>query len=131
MINAVNVPAQVVNVNNPILFSSTRIKTGCTVRHEPGSGRFILLKPGVYKVTFNGTISADAATTAILSITQDGEALAGAQIATAVDASPAVVSGAVTTLVRVYCCDSAVSVVNLGTTPLTITNANLIIDRLC
>lgn len=131
MINAVNVPAQVVNVSNPILFGSTRIKTGCTVRHEPGSGRFVLLKPGVYKVTFNGTISADAATTAILSITQDGEALAGAQIATAVDAAPAVVSGAVTTLVRVYCCDSAVSVVNLGTTPLTITNSNLIIDRLC
>lgn len=131
MIDAVNVATQVVAINNPVLFGATRIKTGCSVRHEQGSGRFVLTKPGIYKVTFNGTISAEAATTAILNITQDGEAIAGARIETSVAAAPAVVSGSVTTLLRVFCCDSAVSVTNLGTTALNISNSNLVIDRLC
>ena len=131
MINSVNVLSQTVGVNNPILFGTTRIRTGCTVRHEPGSGRFILLKPGIYRIVFSATLSAEAATTSILNITQDGEAVPGARIETAVAAAPSVVSGEVTTLLRVYCCDSSVSVVNLGDAALEITNANLIIDRLC
>lgn len=131
MIDSVNVATQSVAVNAPVLFGSTRIKTGCTVRHESGSGRFVLTKPGIYKVTFNGTISAAEATTAILNIMQDGEAIAGAQIQTSVAAAPEVVSGSVTTLIKVYGCDSAVSVTNLGTTALNISNANIVITREC
>ena len=130
MIDAVNVPVQEVAINNPVLFGATRIKTGCTVRHEQGSGRFVLLKPGVYKVTFNANIFTTAAGSAILNITQDGEAIAGAKIkATTVAGSSVPVS--VTTLLRVFCCDSAVSVVNFSTTPVSVTDANLVIDRLC
>lgn len=130
MIDAVNVAAQTVNVNNPVLFGATRIKTGCTVRHEPGSGRFVLTKPGVYRVTFNANISTTDAGTAILNVTQDGEAITGASInATTIAGASLPVS--VTTLVRVYCCDSAVSVVNFSTTPVSVTDANLVIDRLC
>lgn len=131
MIDSVNVATQSVAVNAPILFGSTRIKTGCTVRHEPGSGRFVLTKPGIYKVTFSGTISAAEATTAILNIMQDGEAIAGAQIQTSVAVAPEVVSGSVTTLIKVYGCDSAVSVTNLGTAALNISNANIVITREC
>ena len=131
MIDAVNVATQVVAVNNPVLFGATRIKTSCSVRHEQGSGRFVLTKPGIYKVTFNGTISAAAATTAILNITQDGEAIAGARIEVGTGPAPDIESGSVTTLLRVFCCDSAVSVTNLGTAALNISNANLVIDRLC
>ena len=130
MIDSVNVATQSVAVNAPVLFGSTRIKTGCTVRHEPGSGRFILTKPGIYKVTFNGTISA-AATTAILNIMQDGEAIPGAQIQVGTGAASDIESGSVTTLIRVYGCDSTVSVTNLGTAALTISNANLVITREC
>lgn len=131
MIDSVNVATQVVAVNAPVLFGSTRIKTGCTVRHEPGSGRFILTKPGIYKVTFSGTISAAAATTAILNIMQDGEAIPGAQIQVGTGAAPDIESGSVTTLVKVYGCDSTVSVTNLGTTSLNISNANIVITREC
>lgn len=131
MIDAVNVAAQTVNINNPVPFGATRIKTGCTVRHEQGSGRFVLTRPGIYRVTFNSTISATADTVAILNITQDGEAIAGAQIQVGTGPSPNIESGSVTTLVRVFCGDSAISVVNLGTAALTISNANIVIDRLC
>ena len=131
MIDAVNVAAQTVAVNSPVLFGSTRIQTGCTVRHEEGSGRFILTRPGIYRVTFNSTISAAAATTAILNINQDGEAVAGAQIQVATGVAPDVESGSVTTLVRVYCGDSVITVSNNSTATLTISNANIVIDRLC
>lgn len=131
MIDSVNVATQSVAVNAPVLFGSTRIKTGCTVRHEPGSGRFVLTKPGIYKVTFNGTISAAVATTAILNIMQDGEAIPGAQIQVDTGAAPDIESGSVTTLIRVYGCDSTVSVINLGTTALDISNANIVITREC
>lgn len=130
MIDAVNVAAQTVNVNSSVLFGATRIKTGCTVRHEPGSGRFVLTKPGVYRVTFNANISTTAAGTALLNVTQDGEAIAGASInATTVAGASLPVS--VTTLVRVYCCDSSVSVTNLSTVEVNVTDANIVIDRLC
>ena len=131
MIDAVNVPVQTVTVNSPVLFGSTRIKTGCSVRHEEGSGRFILTRPGVYKVTFNAVISAADATVATLNIMQDGEAIAGAQIQVGTGPAPDIESGSVTTLVRVYGCDSTVSVANLGTASLLIENANMVIDRLC
>lgn len=130
MINSVNVAAQTVNVNSPVLFGSTRIKTGCSVRHEPGSGRFVFLKPGIYKVTFNGTVTATAAATAILNITQDGEAIPGAQIQVGVGPTD-IETCSVTTLLRVYSCDSAMSITNLGTTALTVSNANMVVDRLC
>lgn len=130
MIDAVNVPLQTVEVNSPVLFVATRIKTGCTVRHEQGSGRFVLNKPGIYKVTFNGNISTAAAGTAILNITQDGESVSGARI-NAITTAGGSIPVSVTTLLRVYCCDSAVSVTNLSATAVDITDANLVIDRLC
>ena len=43
MIDAVNVATQSVATNAIVLFNSTRIHTGCSARHEPGSGRFVLL----------------------------------------------------------------------------------------
>lgn len=130
MIDAVNVAAQTVNVNNPVIFGATRIKTGCTVRHEQGSGRFVLTKPGVYRVTFNANISTTDAGTALLGVTQEGEAITGASInATTIAGASLPVS--VTTLVRVYYCDSSVSVTNLSTVAINVTDANMVIDRLC
>lgn len=131
MINSVTTAAQNVAVNSPVLFNSNRIKTGCTVRHEAGSGRFVLTRPGIYRVTFSGAISSSAAGTAVLNIAQDGEAVPAAQINNTVAASPAVITADVSTLIQVYCCDSTVSIVNQSTIPLTVTNANMTIDRLC
>jgi hypothetical protein len=131
MVNAVNVAAQNVAVNSPVLFGATRIKTGCTVRHESGSGRFVLTRPGVYRVTFSGAISSSTAGIAVLNIAQDGEAVPAAQIQNTVAVSPAIITADVSTLVRVYDCGSTISITNQSTIPLTITNANITIDRLC
>ena len=83
MIDAVNVATQSVATNAVVLFSSTRIHTGCSARHEPGSGRFVLLKPGVYEVEFNANVSIPTGGTVgpiTLSIVQDGEAVAGSRM---------------------------------------------------
>lgn len=131
MIDAVNVPAQVVAVNGIVLFANTRICTGCSVRHEQGSGRFVALKPGVYKVSFDGNVSVAAAGTANVIITQDGEEVAGSRM-TATLAATAPQSIAKSVLIRVYCdCCVAIAVRNVSTTEVTIDNANFVITREC
>lgn len=134
MIDSVNVPVQTVNANASVLFVNDRIKTGCTVRHEAGSSRFTITKPGIYKVTYSSAVTATASGTAILNIVQDGEAIPGAQIQAGVGATDTDIEAvSVTTLVRVcpQCGCSNISVVNNSTIPLTISNANIVIDRLC
>lgn len=131
MINAVNVPVQTVAVQAPVLFASTRIKTGCSVRHEQGSSRFVALKPGVYKVSFSGNVAVTAAGAAALAIVQDGEEVAGSRMtATLAAAAPENVS--TTVLVRVFddCC-VALSVRNVGTVAVQMDNANFVITREC
>lgn len=131
MIDAVNVAAQTVNVNSPVLFGSTRIKTGCTVRHEAGSGRFVLLKPGVYEINFSANMTSAAAATATFNITQDGEQIAGAKIVSTI-AAAGVNNVSCTTLARVYCSDvSSISMVNVGATAIDVSDANMTITRLC
>lgn len=129
MVNAVNVPSQVVPVNGTVLFGSTRIKTGCSVRHEQGSGRFVALKPGIYKVTFSGNISVAAAGAVALVLTQEGEEVAGSRMkATLAAAAPENIS--TTVLVRVFCdCCVALGVRNAGAAEVTIDNANFVITR--
>lgn len=130
MINSVNTPVQVVAVNSPVLFSTDRVKSRCCdVRHEPGSGRFILSRPGVYRVSFNGTISAAAVATAILNLTQDGEQVQGTQIQVGVGPTD-IETCSFTTLIKVQTCGgSVIAVNNIGTTALNISNANIVIER--
>lgn len=131
MIDAVNVAVQTVNVNSPVLFGSTRIKTGCAIRHEEGSGRFVLLKPGVYEISFSANMTSAAAATATFNITQDGEQIAGAKIVSSI-AAAGVNNVSCTTLARVYCSDvSSVSVTNIGATAIDVSDANMTITRLC
>ena len=135
MINAVNVPVQTVAVNSNVLFQSTRIRTGCSARHEQGSGRFVALKPGVYQVTYGGNVSIPTDGTVapiILDLLQDGEAIAGGRVIvtpTVVDA-PATFSR--TVLVKVFCdCCVSLSVRNSGTTEINVQDASFVITREC
>lgn len=131
MIDAVNVPVQTVSVNGAVLFANTRIKTGCSVRHEQGSGRFVALRPGVYKVSFSGNVAVAAAGAVALAIVQEGEEVAGSRMtSTLAAASPENLS--TTVLIQVFCdCCVALGVRNVGTTEVTINNANFVITREC
>ena len=136
MIDAVNVATQSVATGAIVLFGSTRIATGCSARHEPGSGRFVLLKPGVYEVEFNANVSlpTGAAVGPIeLNIVQDGEAIAGSKMIYTPAAVTTLGNISATVLVRVYeqCCCTTLSVRNDSTTAVDVQDANLVITRHC
>lgn len=131
MIDAVNVPVQTVATNGTVLFANTRIKTGCSVRHEQGSGRFVALRPGVYKVSFSSNVAVTAAGAVALIIAADGEEVAGSRM-TSTLAAAAPENMSTTVLVQVFCdCCVALSVRNVSATAVTIDNANFVITREC
>ena len=134
MVDAVNVPVQLVAANGPVLFASTRLRTGCATRHEAGSSRIVLLSPGVYRVSFNGNVSIPTGGTVqqtSVAIIQDGEAIPGSTMLytpAAVD-----VPGNISTdvLVRVYqcCATSTLSVRNTGAGSINMQDANIVVTR--
>ena len=136
MIDAVNVAPQVVTTNGVVLFNSTRILTGCSARHEQGSGRFVLLKPGIYEVEFNANVSlpADATVGPItLDIMQEGEPVAGSRMIYTPAAVDVLGNVSATILVRVYecgCCAS-LGVRNSSPTSINVQDANFVITRHC
>ena len=138
MINAVNVATQTVGAGDAVLFGSTRVMTGCTVRHENGSGRFVMLKPGIYRVTVNADIAVPTGGTVgpiSIGLSQDGEGVIGAESTVTPTVVAAFFNVALTTLIRVYgpcgCGTSSVSLVNTSDIDIDIENASIVIDRLC
>lgn len=136
MIDATNVTSQVVADRGTILFDSTRIYTGCSARHESGSGRFVLLRPGIYEVSFGANVSLPAGATVapiVISITQDGEAVAGSRMVFTPAAASTVGSIHATVLIRVYeqgCCVT-LGVRNDTGADIDVQDANLVITRHC
>ena len=135
MIDAVSNAIQLVPAGGGVVFDNTRIRTGCTVRHEEGSARFVLLAPGVYSVHFSGNIAVptgETVGTISVALAVDGETI------TASDAivTPAAVDEynnvSVSSLVRVYGCSGAsVAIENTSGIPINVQDANLIIIREC
>ena len=135
MINAVNVATQTVDAGSAVLFGSTRIMTGCTVRHEEGSGRFVVLKPGIYRVTANADIAVPTGGTVgpiSIALSQDGEGVIGTEGTVTPTVVDAFFNVALTTLIRAYgpCGNSTVSLVNTSDIDIDVENASIVIDRL-
>ncbi len=135
MIEAVNTAVQTVEANGTIFFNSTSVKKGCSVRHRQGSGRFVALQSGVYKVSFQANVAIPTGGTAgpiSLDVTQDGESLAGSRMVSTPAAVDSYNSVSAVVLVEVYKCDSAsVSVRNTSGVAINVQDANIVIDRLC
>lgn len=131
MINAINVPQQVVAVNQNVLFAQNRIRTGCGVRHDAGSGLFNINKGGLYRIHFNGNVLATAAQQlAQLAIKLDGEPVLSSVGKVTLTAIGDYADLAVDTIVNVPCnCCVAISVGNVSTGATTVENANIIIER--
>ena len=134
MVDAVNAPVQTVTSNGPVLFASTRLRTGCATRHEEGSSRIILLSPGVYKVSFSGNVSiptGDTVQQTSVPIIQDGEAIPGSNMLYTPAAVAVPGNIATDVLVRVYpcCATSTLSVRNTGAGTINIQDANIVVTR--
>lgn len=131
MISAVNVPSQSIDVNAPIPFSSNRFVTGCSARHEQGSAIFTLTKPGIYLVTFTGTVSTTEAGTVVLNVNANGENVPSGQI-NVPTAAGSLYSVSITVPIVVYPCGSVpVSIVNASTVAVNVQDANIFVERKC
>ena len=131
MINAINIPQQIVAPNQNVLFAANRIKTGCPIRHDAGSGLFTITKPGLYKVHFNGSVLSTVANQDVqLAIEVDGEAIQAAKTHDTITTTGSFRSVSVDIPVRVPCsCCLVVSVGNLSTLNVALENANIINER--
>lgn len=135
MINSYSTISQAVAADGTINFDTTRILTGCTVKHTDGTPTFTLTKPGYYYITFNadvlGTVAGDVTAELINGTTPVPGATATTTIAIGDTAGIAFA-----TIVRVLPSCPAID----NTTTLTIqnsgigatfTNANINITKLC
>lgn len=136
MINSYSLVSQAVAVDGTLKFDTTRVLTGCTVKHADGTPTFTLTKPGYYFVTFDGTITDTAAGIVTVQLLNGGVAVPGAEASITNAAVTDERSFSFTTIIRVLpsCC--AID----NTTTLTVTNtgiaatysvANINITKLC
>lgn len=139
MIDVVNSAVQEVAVNGGVVFGAPRIRTGCTVRHENGTARFVLLRPGIYQVLFVGNIAVpDGGTVQEIDVglSVDGELINGTEAAYTPAAVNEYGNVTVAALVRVYGCGNCdsnvgIAIVNSTDIQINVRDANLIIDRRC
>lgn len=121
--------AQTIDANANILFDETVVPPCPKVRHRKFSGVFTF-KGGRYLVTFGANVSLPAGETPApvsLAITLNGEPLQGGTMTVTPAAAGDVFGIARTVEIDVPCnCCYTLSVKNIGTTPVTVEEANLI-----
>ena len=138
MAEFVNAAPQTVAAGQNVLFTDTPVRSGSGIIHRDGSGIVTLKNCGqcckaLYKVTFGANIAVPAGGTVepiSLALSIDGEPLASA---TAI-VTPAAVEDLFNVFVAVFvevtkCCCVSVAVENTSTQPITVQNANLIVER--
>lgn len=140
MIESINETQQSVNLNSNVLFSDDTVRTRCFnccngFEHEEGSGTYTISKPGLYEILFRANITS-ATTGDILGLvlTSNGENLTGTQMDYTV-ATANVNLGVNTQRLIKICCNSSktIAVKNNSetlTTPMLVTNANIIIKKI-
>ena len=135
MISSYSTISQAVAADGTINFDTTRVLTGCTVKHADGTPTFTLTKPGYYFITFDGVISGTTAGTVTVELLNGTDAVPAALASTTVAADD-VATLNFTTIVRVLpSCPSIdnttkLSVANTGVAT-TFTTANINITKLC
>lgn len=135
MINSYSLISQAVAADGTLNFDTTRVLTGCTVKHADGTPTFTLTKPGYYFVTFDGVITGTIAGIVTVELLNGADAVPAALASTTV-AADAVETLNFATIVRVLpSCPSIdnttkLSVANTGVAT-TFTSANINITKLC
>ena len=135
MVNSYSLISQAVAADGTLYFDTTRVLTGCTVKHADGTPTFTLIKPGYYFVTFDGVITGTTAGIVTVELLNGADAVPAALASTTVAAND-VATLNFATIVRVLpSCPSIdnttkLSVANTGVAT-TFTIANINITKLC
>lgn len=135
MISTYTSISQAVAADGTLNFDTTRVLTGCTVKHADGTPTFTLTRPGYYFVTFDGVVTTDAAGTVTVELLNGANSVPGAIASTAL-AADGIATLNFSTIVRVLPSCPAIdnttklSVLNSGIGA-TFTSANINITKLC
>lgn len=135
MISTYTSISQAVAADGTLNFDTTRVLTGCTVKHADGTPTFTLTRSGYYFITFDGVVTADAAGTVTVELLNGADSVPGAIASTAL-AADGIATLNFTTIVRVLPSCPAIdnttklSVLNSGIGA-TFTSANINITKLC
>ena len=137
--------------DSSVVFQKDCIRTnscnGCRswLCHNEGSANYDIVSGGIYKITFNATVSSAATGVVAFALFNNGEQIPGTLMAKTIDAAGDYANIGINKEVRVCCKGTAtisvraVSTVPTATAPTTpittqppiIVNANLVIDRRC
>ena len=137
--------------DSSVVFQKDDIRTnscnGCRswLCHNEGSANYDIVSGGIYKITFNATVSSAATGVVAFALFNNGEQISGTLMAKTIDAAGDYANIGINKEVRVCCKGTAtisvraVSTVPTPTAPTTpittqpsiILNANLVIDRRC
>lgn len=137
MIELTNTVVQTIQPNATATFDTTVFKSGCDVCHRCGSGlvqlegRGTCNNPAKYRVAISGNIGGGAGTQANVAIAVNGETLTETIRTATITAATDVFSFSAQTNVRECgsCCDT-ISIKNVGTTPITLSNLSFIVGRI-
>lgn len=137
MIELTNSVTQTVEPGATALFDLTVAQTGCDVCHRCGSG-LVQLKgrgstcPARYQVTVSGNIGGGAGTQANVAIAINGEPLSETiRVATITAATDVFPFAAQTNISECGGCCDTVTLKNVGTTPITLSNLSFAVRRTC
>lgn len=132
MIELTNTVAQTISPGQAVTFNTVNLHTGCSEGYRPGSNAVSLRCCGIYKIEFSGNITSTTDGTPVqLAIALGGLALPETVMVSTPSIANTFNNVGTGTLVK-NCCDeySRVTVVNSGTTPVTLSaNMNLRIMR--
>lgn len=141
MLNVIAKAAQIVAVNQNVIFTNTRVKSrrcACAsgwLNHDDGSGLFEVTNRGnlpmAVEVEFNANVSAAAAGATALTIELNGEAIGGTEMDYTVATAEVYQNVKASTLIAIPAGSSfTVSVGNISATSVLVKDANIIIKKL-
>jgi len=126
MIELSNSAAQTIAVGSAVTFDTKILKTGCAESYRQNA---ITLKNGIYEISFSGNISGATANTAVsVAIAVNGVALPETTMAATPSAADEVNNVSASTLYQSGC-NTVVTVVNTGTTAVTVAANSAILVR--
>lgn len=131
MAEFINSTNQTVAVNGNVLFDTTVVEPCPVVTHRRGSGIFNIKGGHKFIVVFTANLAGATADTELdLAIAINGEALPYTTVASTPSVANLFDNVAVVTEIVTPCnCCTQISIRNIGTTPVTVATANLVLFR--
>ncbi|CDA75964.1 collagen triple helix repeat protein [Clostridium sp. CAG:242] len=111
-----NTPAQPIRTGEALSFFTNPLSLGDSVTHDPPSSNIVIQKPGVYLVSFHGTVGLPSTSSgpvpSLIYLTQDGKNVDGASVETSLNQGGSYTSVAFSIPIQINSVPSVLQVVS-------------------